>query len=696
MSYPLLYFVDREGRKLPKENGYQYYLQYEEKGWYLQVEGDWDAKVGLVDESGSNIFVLNKNPSTNQWELPPRYTGKNKPKKRISDETVGSAGWTIAVLLDSESKPIPSAQQARLWIKPGSLSEADLSEIIAEIGLLALSVGNVFSYPSSLYQGEKTGEELGQNILPDGQLLTTSKALLGLYNLVRDLWTEIEKRPLRSFRREIISVDINKKFSSPRALISRKLGASKKQILTTSSVESLDCSENQFLCYVLDVYLKDIASGLIKLIEEFDDKPPSSSESIDLIPQSNRSNYPVDSKISSFWQEARKISVESSLKFARGKKQRSEILQQLNNCVQWSKKIRYNSFLKDIVTPDNPYLSSQRLIKSPTYGMILEAYNNCNGSHLHGIGQVIRLYRETLSLKVRATWQIYEIWCVVKVYSALITQLRLTPPINTKGLFESITFVGDEMSIPTNQEFKLQGKLVDETEINVSLWYDTTQSIGDLRPDIKLKTIINNQENIYFLDAKYKNYQAQGVEEFSRDVIGVAKSKYLERLSAKASFILHPDLKFDFWGEIPFKIFIKESQNADKTEYIAHKYGAIALIPGVNADIQINKFIRLIFQYHDNLCTTCLNCGCEAKKQTSWIPTRWSDEKLEREIIRGNVNGAIYCSCQQCGEFWVVQRCQGNHHLLLKFSNSFHKRSDLYPNSWVYMCPECGNDPDFS
>ena len=304
---------------------------------------------------------------------------------------------------------------------------------------------------------------------------------------------------------------------------------------------------------------------------------------------------------------------------------------------------------------------------------------------------------------MRKTWELYEIWCFVKLYSAIISQLRLSPSSNSNNLFESIKLNNGEISIPKNQEFQLQGEFKNKTRINISLWYEPEEITIDglLRPDFKMKIKINSEENIYYFDAKYRNYRNQKVEQFITDVIGTAKNKYLDRLKAKASFVFHSDWKFDFWGEVPLKTFIKNHEHFQgqtsniTTRYINHRYGAIAFTPGTFANRQIERIIRLIFQYHDRACTTCLNCGCEAETQTSWIPDRWTEQELKANIINrvsGGWGGAIYCSCKECGDFWVIQRCYKNHHRLLKFANSFHKRSKIYPNSWIYLCPECGGD----
>jgi PD-(D/E)XK nuclease superfamily len=753
MNYPVLYFVNEEGRKLSEENDYQYCIEYEEK-LYLQTDADWDGKVGLIDEEGSKIFELETVQSLpKRWKLQledeDRKYATNKEIKETEKEEKrlkqisGRVGWTTAVLLDTNCELIPEAPQARLQIKPGNLTEEKLREIVAEIGLLALEVGSFFSYSSSSYQSEQAGAELGQDIDPTGSLLTAPQLLLDLYNLTRNLWTEIEKRPLKSFRNEITPVDITKNFNSPQVLISRKMGLGKKRILSMSSVESLDCSENQFLCYVLDVYLKDTVSGLIKLIEEFDLRPLPNNGSSSYISQINKfsQNNGNSVEVSEFFQKAKKArdNFERVSRFS--KEKREKISEQLKECLKWAKDIRSTSFLKDIVTPNSPSLNSQRLIKSPTYGLILKAYNKCDGSsHSSGIAQVIRLYRKTLSLQVKATWEIYEIWCFIKIYSVLATQFRLTPPIGARSLFDSIPLISKEnsISIPKEEEFKLQGKLVNETELNVSLWYDTkqywydsTQDRRELRPDIKLKIVINGKENIYYFDAKYKKYKTQGIKEFFEDAFCVAKCKYLDRLKPKASFVLHPDSEFDFWGEVPLEIFVKDKFNSDvqskvsntctlkpllkpskklkdpcnlcgeRSLPVGHEYGAIALTPGNKASTQINKLMKLLFQYHGDLLTTCLNCGCEAITELSWTVLDWNKQQKQEskeKIIRGTSNSkaALYCSCQQCGDFWVRQRCQGSNHKLLKFSDSFHKRSSKYSTSWIYLCPECENDPDFS
>ena len=681
MSYPSLYFVDRQGKKLPEEDNYQYCRQYG-GAWAVEIEGDWDGIVGLLGET--EIFSLTQ-ISQNRWVIP-----DNDP---IGKEIGTRAGFITAVMLDSHLDLIPSTPQAQLWVSPGGLSESNLNEIIAEIGLLALSVGSLVSHPASTHVGAQTGSDIGKLMLSGGQLLPTAQALLDLYRSVRNVWTDIEKRPLRSFKSEIVSVDINRKLNSPQALISRILHPSKKQIITTGSVESLDCSENQFLCYLLDIYLDNVASSLIKAIEN--------SVRDDLFINDNFfpvENRPDLAKVSSFLDNAKNRYKNRRSRLSKERDVRLQLISDLQQCAQWSKDVKKTSFLNDITTPNIPNLSSQRLIKSPSYGSILVAYNKYNSAHLSDSNKIIQLYQETINLSIKRTWELYEIWCFVKLYSALAVQLRLKLPSNAENLFESIQLDNGEMSIPKNKEFRLEGKLKDGTQINISLWYEPEEN--NLRPDFKMNISIDRSQKTYYFDAKYRNYQRQKASQFITDVIGTAKNKYLDRLGAKASFIFHSDRRFDFWGEVPLENFVNEhfgTQSSNiKSGYINHLYGAIALIPGAFADRQFERLIKLILQYHDRYGTICLDCGCTADTQTSRIPDRWTEQGLQDNILNrvpDNWTGvAIYCSCKKCDDFWVIQRCYGNHHLLLKFANSFHQRSPRYPKNWIYLCPECGSD----
>ncbi len=169
---------------------------------------------------------------------------------------------------------------------------------------------------------------------------------------------------------------------------------------------------------------------------------------------------------------------------------------------------------------------------------------------------------------------------------------------------------------------------------------------------------------------------------------------------------MHTDKQIDFWGEVPINRVLREKFDdtigISGERYISHEYGAIALKPGAGADRQLNRLIRLIFQYHGSFCNDCLFCGYKLRKQdiqTSWIPTKISEEELTRRVKSGSSRSGrgtgLYCSCPKCGQFWIVQHCDGQNHRILKFYNCFHRHSDQpeYKGKWMYICPVCGSNP---
>ncbi|MBA3921538.1 MAG: hypothetical protein H0X31_07495 [Nostocaceae cyanobacterium] len=178
----------------------------------------------------------------------------------------------------------------------------------------------------------------------------------------------------------------------------------------------------------------------------------------------------------------------------------------------------------------------------------------------------------------------------------------------------------------------------------------------------------------------------------------------------EASFVIHTDNGFDYWGEVGIERILEEkfNINLDTNEYVGHRYGAISLLPGENADGQFQKIIQLLLKYHNNsLKTACLACGHQLEQKNeeirpSWIPSLISESVLINRVVHGSSNAGsatgVYCSCSQCGDFWVVQLCYKNHHPLLKLRDCFHRNSDHpeFYGKWMYICPKCGSDPSLA
>jgi hypothetical protein len=711
MNSPNLCFIDSKGRELEKnEDGIQHIRQYDER-WYVRVQGAYQGKVVL---DPIQRFPLDKVAgSSNKWELPRKMSFEER-------KNVTGAGYITALLLDQTEKPVC---EATLLVFPSNVTEQELDQMIKEIGQLALSTASCVYRSIEGGQGEACGiEGVGLQWYPGEGLLTTATSLLELAEVVKNNWNVLKKRPLKSFVTQVEPISLNRVSFSPQSLIKAKVEPAKQKILEFVRVESTQCSENEFICYVLDVYLKDLASGLADSLESLD------IETIDesLIVQSN-----PDKRRDEEFSEFKKRSRNQVQFFNKQRKEQRQHIQdkvsQLRDCATWATQVRDSAFLKIVNTPSELPSPSLRLRGSSAYGSIFTKFSNCKGNVLQPIQKVLYLFKCIYEDRVSTTWEIYELWCFVRLYSAFILYANMKPPSNEAFIFEVLENTPEGLKLPNNKRFQLQGNIDNSQSLQIYFWYDT--SFRGKKPDIRMEIAIGNEEpKQYCFDAKYKNYKQQGYETFVGDVLGVARDKYLNLLNSSASFILQTDESIDYWGELPFSQTLQKKFNLDidplgevrgkdgqnyksyplitksehrsdseRVAYSGHKYGAIALRPKRDTERQLKKIIRLLLQYHASLKTVCIACGHKleygTEVRTSWLPKRIEEKKLIQSVLAGNRNvgrTALYCSCKQCADFWVVSHCQGNHHRLLKFKDSFHKQSNPNSGKWLYDCPVCG------
>jgi hypothetical protein len=254
-NYPIIKFVDDKGNTLPtNKDGFQHVQQFRQS-WRVRLSSDWLGKVEIV---GNNNLYLSNIRETNDWQMP---SGSNSKGLR------GSAGIITVVLIDSEGYRIDSSK-AKLAIEPANFTDAQLDRMIADIGTLALSVSSCVSRKISIPIGDSGGlEDIGFQWLPYQGVLVTADALLDLASVVQQNWLALEKRPLKNIKIEAGIVNRSKIHTSPKLLVKAFTEPSRQSFIGMARIETTDCPENHFLCYVLDVYLQDIALGLIKSIE---------------------------------------------------------------------------------------------------------------------------------------------------------------------------------------------------------------------------------------------------------------------------------------------------------------------------------------------------------------------------------------------------------------------------------------------
>ena len=696
MSYPKISFVNDSGQLLPiDEDGIPFVVQFKAR-WYVKLDRPW---VGGVALKGLSYLPLNLMHKNNLWA----------PPKTLSGDVVRRSGEITAVLINKENAAIHDGPNALLRIKPANISEQQMDTMISDIGIMALTTACCVNRAVPIPLGEQAGvRNLGCQWTAGSGLLATATALLDLGNVTKSVWSELEKRPLRSFITQPGLVNVERAPFSSNTLLQRIISPSKRRIRGIERTESTICHENEFLCYVLDKYLQNLADALVSsldslVVNELSDRFIPSKGKRDRRGEKDREFY-------EFIERSRENIRMGKDQSRMLRQQISDVLESLEECQRWAKRARQSNFLKDVVTPQSPSLNSLRLTESLTYGLIYSKFIQVKGDALESIQEVSHLIESIFQGQVKPTWEVYEIWCLAKLYGGLVMHSALKPVVGEAGLFQSLSIAEDgSIEVPKEKKFKLIASIEQSTPLEVSLTYEPRLFNTEGRPrtpDFIVEIKVGEDKKSYCFDAKYRCYAQQGAKAFKEDAIGTAKEKYREGLKLAASFILHSDAEVDYWGEVPFSRFYEESFSAfnEESDWVSHEYGAISLVPGKHEDIQIEKIIRLLLQYHSaELSTTCVTCGYRLVVGqdvcASWKPSGMTESELVSRVIKSHDKAGsgtgVYCSCPKCGDFWVIQSCFGPNHRLLKFQNCFHEPSahPEFKGKWMYTCPSCGSDP---
>lgn len=718
MTLPLLEIVDRHGNPLPylsDEPEVQYTKQYDGE-WFVRVIGDWDGKVALISKHDSPLPMKLDDNRTDQWRILYDKKGPaeelSKDQKEWHKETSPASGRLRIGLVDDKNKIISGTPIRQLDIFPGNISLKQLAQMVDEIGMLALSATSraindkpivpVGESQGLSYRGSKWNAH-------DGSLITAH----AIQEFVKVLQREIPRlraHPLRSVIAEVgltrVDKALSKSFSSQRI---RETNG-RRTIFALTRTESLDCTENQYILSVLH-RLKTIIPGVIKNLEvELLPIPPFSYRNMGML----RTNQ------SQFFAEAERVQEQGKNGFGELSQERKKIAEELDKCLQWVNRERNHVFWSDVAFVTNPKISL-RLTGSPAYAAIYTHFQGLWGDTQVKLEQVYSLLIYLQQGYFRPVWEIYELWCFVRFYNALMNEFHGLVPIGD-DLFQQLSFKNGELHLPKNTPFTLAGKLPDNSPLQFRLWYEPKllpregnplSKGAPLKPDILLELYTQRTKKIYFIfDSKYRNYHKQSETELVNDVYGVARAKYLEsglrfqnseqELDIKASFILHTSDDIDYWGEVPAHQFvgvnfgdkaasrpydiketdtvIRYNQHLNKNDYAGHKYGAISFCIGhpKRPEHQFRRLVYLLMYFFAGEMRFCPHCGVEAK---------YAEDGDE---VQGQ---GVYYSCPSCGRFWVDHFCaaNGQHRIIKLGEDSFHKPVDSGSKRWMYICPQCGN-----
>lgn len=348
----------------------------------------------------------------------------------------------------------------------------------------------------------------------------------------------------------------------------------------------------------------------------------------------------------------------------------------------------------------------KRDILKPTQIFINDFSYNKVFRELKGLNKKVR-FLDNISpemLFLKTTSNIYEYWCLFKIVDVLINDLAWKIN-NKKDVLKSI-----DKLLKYNSNFdkpcvmiNLEHKLNNGDTLHLDLIYEGKIYYNDSQyktPDFQFRFRLDDKyttwfgeskelEKTVYLDAKYRNYEEQGYKEFLNDINHVSIDKYYTTFinttnESDVSFIVHSDKhnKYNCFGgnHIIDNGKIKEVVIKDESEnYINknnHRFGSFFLLP--SDSFNINKFLRMILEYHLNLYTMCWTCG-----------EIHNIEVKDKRTISGALK--YHFTCNNCKEFWVKNHCanRGENHTLLKHYDNYHSINKTEKDPWYVICPVC-------
>lgn len=292
---------------------------------------------------------------------------------------------------------------------------------------------------------------------------------------------------------------------------------------------------------------------------------------------------------------------------------------------------------------------------------------------------------------LKSTANIYEYWCLYKIVNVLVNDLRWTiknKDYVIKDMDKLLKHKGkfDKPCIKIQLEHELKGykKLTLDLIYEGKIYYEENKY---KTPDYQfIFNLGKEDEKRIYLDAKYRNYKEQGDFIFSKDINEVAINKYHTLFkntmnNSEVSFIVHSykDKEYECFGGNHIIENNKLCEINYKQENIynsaKHKFGSFYLLP--SDSFAINKFLKMILEYHLDLYEICWNCG-----------EIHNINKENKKTTGGN--DKFYYTCKNCNEFWVKNHCWTEEkHKLIKHLDNYHYVRNDKNNPWYVTCPVC-------
>lgn len=638
------------------------------------------------------------------------YSEPKKNNKEKNSSVANTAGRFFVEVVDLKSNC--TLKRINILVKPSSLTYDDYLKMIRELREIREDI--IINNNSKVSLGQR--------------YINKKKTIEEVVDELEIALNSINKRPKSKLKAEYIKKKYNQinKITN-KTLIEKSIYPYKNSFTAINYEESLDIYENRLLKQVL-INLKE----KIKEYKEFYN---------DYIEAEKKDLYDAKKRFESITKksfdeiltykrniedEIKKASESESLKKYfnhKGNEESYEILESLDRKSKdikllmssfeaensWEilenkidKLLRLDIF-KEIKNKEiHSIKPTQIFINDNSYRKAYKAIKNCNNKIS------ILSMESTESILVKATCDIYEIWCVFKIAQLLIIKQRWTLLNNEEVLKDLDKFLKVKDSYTEKKvEFKFTKSLNAKRKIDLSLVYEGRVYYNNDKyktPDYQFIYEVKNEKNEVintmraYLDAKYRDYFSQGAEVYYKDIKNVAIEKYIETFEntenkATCSMIVHSYKNDSFvnWGADCY-----ERENfSERIKLSPHGYGAFYLVPSDTSNL--SKFLRLLPEYHLNFRD---NFNIDNVFEFSGYDICWEcgetkEISKETRYTKGSIK-KYYYTCKNCNEFWVKSHCESNQrHKLIKHRNNYHLLNNEKNNPWHLICPECGNGGNF-
>ena len=330
-----------------------------------------------------------------------------------------------------------------------------------------------------------------------------------------------------------------------------------------------------------------------------------------------------------------------------------------------------------------PVYPTPLFLHNPSYGLAWKA--------IHGIENETSVFllasESNKQIGTIKSEKLFETWSLFKMIHLLSGEMgwslsdRSSIQLFLKTYFKSNGKLQNFTATLTKDSWKL--KIFYEPVIDV-------HPESYLTPDYVFQFSYDNTPlGISILDAKYRNYDAQGIEMWVKDINEVAIEKYGQMIPKHqnwrhrilSSSILHSNIDFSKNNTVlchPYHVlYNKELFKQELSLKNAHRFTSISMTP---SDLMhFKNWFRLQMEFHLNDYRSCWYCGESSNIEEKQLSTKGGFPKF-------------YYSCKNCNEFWVKVHCQANKHKLIKHLDNYHLQfRKANTSKWYVVCPSCGD-----